>query len=120
MRQATCTSRTSIGLIRLTSRNDVAFEVGKLETDGFKGMATDQDCVPAKASCKLVKLVIADDQPLGSIKGKLWVDLPQFHQRLPIAVWGVAWDCVTDAVGSGAGGAIGSAVSGSMTSTAFV
>lgn len=76
-------------LIRLSSRDAKAFSLGKLETDGFKGQATAQDCVPAQAGCKIVKLVIADDQPLGAVKGKLWVELPQFHQRLPIAVWGM-------------------------------
>lgn len=76
-------------LIRLTSTDDKAFSVGKMETDGFKGQATAQDCVPAQAGCKIVKLVIADDQPLGSVKGNLWVELPQYKQRMPIAVWGM-------------------------------
>jgi hypothetical protein len=75
--------------IRLTSTTGKDFTIGKVELEGLKGEAKPQLCVPPVAGCRMVQLTIADDQPLGSVKGKLWVDLPEFHQRLPIALWGM-------------------------------
>jgi hypothetical protein len=73
--------------IRLTSPNGKDFAVGKVELEGIKGEAKVIPCEPAAPGCRIVQLVISNDQPLGSLKGKLWVELPEYKQRMPIALW---------------------------------
>jgi len=76
-------------LIRLTSKDGKDFAVGSLELEKLHGTAAVEACQPAAAGGKMVKLHISDEQPLGSMVGKLIVELPAFSQHLLIAVNGI-------------------------------
>lgn len=76
-------------LIRLTSKSGKDFHVGKIELEDVKGTTAVSPCVPAEKACQMVSLTISDDQPSGTVKGRLWVDLPDQKRRLPINLWGL-------------------------------
>ena len=75
--------------VRLTSTSGKRFAIGKVELEGFKGDVKVMPCEPATDDCRLIRLTVADDQNLGTLKGKLWVELPDYKQKMPIAVWGM-------------------------------
>lgn len=76
-------------LLRLSSRSGKDFEVGRLTAEGFKADAKAIPCSPAKEGCKLIKLVVANDQPLGRVLGTLKVELPDRKRVLPVEVVGM-------------------------------
>lgn len=76
-------------LIRLTSRAGKDFRVGKVELQDIAGATRIYPCIPAEKACQTISLTVSDDQPSGTIKGRLWVDLPDEKQRLPINLWGL-------------------------------
>jgi len=76
-------------LIRLTSRAGKDFRVGKIELQDVKGATSISPCIPAEKACQMVSLTVSDEQPSGTVKGRLWVDLPDQKQRLPINLWGL-------------------------------
>ncbi len=79
-------------LIRLAERNGRSFTTGAATIEGFKGTASVEPCNPEREGCKLVKLVFSDDQALGTIKGAINVDFPDYRQSMRIAVWGLLVD----------------------------
>jgi hypothetical protein len=79
-------------LIRLTRRDGKAFRVGKVAVEGFKAGSDVLPCIPAKQGCQLLKLTIADDQTLGTIKGDVDVAFPDDGKSMRIAVWGLLID----------------------------
>jgi hypothetical protein len=79
-------------LIRLTRKDGKAFRVGKVAVEGFKAASDVLPCVPAKPGCQLLKLTIADDQTLGTIKGDVDVAFPDDGKSMRIAVWGLLID----------------------------
>jgi hypothetical protein len=76
-------------LIRLTSKSNEDFRIGKLEVDKVRGQADVQPCTPAKAGCKLVHFTLADDQPTGYVGGAVAVELPDFKRKLDVYIWGM-------------------------------
>ena len=76
-------------LIRLTSRDGKDFKVGTVTLESLGGSASVEPCVPISQGCKIVRLRISDEQPIGSIIGKVMVDLPEFSQHLLVAVNGM-------------------------------
>lgn len=76
-------------LIRLTSRKGKDFRIGKIQLQDVKGTTDVSPCVPAEIACQMVGLTVSDDQPSGTVKGKLWIDFPEQKQRLPINLWGL-------------------------------
>jgi hypothetical protein len=106
-------------LIRLTRPDGKSFRVGKVAVEGFKAASDVLPCVPAKPGCQLLKLTIADDQTLGTIKGDVDVAFPDDDKSMRIAVWGLLIDKDTQiekldsadlASGAGATSAAGSKV----------
>jgi len=75
-------------MIRLNERSGRDFGVGKLELEGIKGTLKQMPCEPVAKGCRMIRLTVSDQQPSGTLKGRIWVDLPGLHQRLPISVWG--------------------------------
>lgn len=76
-------------LVRLTSTSGKVFKIGKLELKDIKGDVQTIPCLPAAENCKMVRITISDKQPSGTVKGDLWVDLPDLHQRLPVRLGGI-------------------------------
>lgn len=76
-------------LIRLTERAGNDFEIGKVALDGVKGKADAVSCEPVAKGCRMIRLRVSDEQPSGTIKGKVWVDIPALGERLPINLWGL-------------------------------
>lgn len=79
-------------LIRLTSRSGKPFSIGKLSLSDVQGKLGQEACTPASPDCRLIHLKLSDKQPLGTVKGRLWVELTDSHQRLPINLWGMFLD----------------------------
>jgi len=65
-----------------------AFQVGKIELEGMHGTTQLEPCEKTGGTCQMLVLKVEDQQP-GSIKGHVWIELPEFHQRLHLAVWGL-------------------------------
>lgn len=76
-------------LIRLTSKDGKDFRVGTVELENLHGSASVEPCLPAAEGCKTIKLRISDEQPLGSVIGKVMIGLPAFSQHLLVAVNGL-------------------------------
>lgn len=76
-------------LVRLTSRNDKAFRVGKVELDGVEGTVRAEPCVPAQEGCKLLRIDVSDDQPNGRVFGRVMVELPDASRTLPVQLVGM-------------------------------
>jgi len=78
--------------IAITSRSGKAFTVGKVELERVEGETKLLPCLPESAGCRWLELTISDRQPLGTIKGNVWVELPAQHKRLQIALRGLFVD----------------------------
>jgi hypothetical protein len=76
-------------LIRLTSKSDQAFKVGKVTVDKVQGQADIRSCTPATAGCKLVHFVLGQDQPTGYVGGSISVELPDQKRTLRVYIWGM-------------------------------
>ncbi len=75
--------------IQLTSRSGKNFKVGKIELENVQAKTQLSPCVGDKSGCQLLTLVISDQQPAGAILGHVWIDFPDYHQRMNLAVWGL-------------------------------
>lgn len=76
-------------LVRLTSRDGKEFDVGKVKATHLLGSAKVEACAPARDGCKLVRFVVAADQPTGAIGDTLRIELPGLKKELPVVVWGM-------------------------------
>ena len=75
--------------IPLTSRSGKDFKLGKTELDRVPGDLKVTHCVPDVAGCRWLNLKISDKPPYGTIKGNVFVELPDEHKKLKIAVRGL-------------------------------
>ena len=75
--------------IPLTSRSGKDFKLGKLELDRVPGDVKASSCVPDVAGCRWLNLRISDKPPYGTIKGNVFVELPDEHKRLKVAIRGL-------------------------------
>src|SRR5581483_8535227 len=75
--------------IPLTSRSGRAFAVGKVELENVHGTAVIQPCAPAVAGCRWLDLTLSNEQPVGSIKGNIYIELPTQQQKIKIGVRGL-------------------------------
>lgn len=78
--------------IVLTSRSGKAFDVGAVELEDVRGTVKASNCIPAKAGCRWITFKMAKTQPMGSIKGNLFVSLPNTRQKLKISLRGLLVD----------------------------
>lgn len=76
-------------LIRLTSRSKSDIQIGKFGLQKIKGTASSEDCSPKEKGCRLIRLKIDDDQPLGRLQGVLDVEFVDIKQHLPIELVGM-------------------------------
>ena len=76
-------------LIRLTSKSGKRFAIGRIELDKLHGTTAIEPCQPVADGCRMIRLRVSEEQPTGSVVGKLWVDLPGYSQRMLIAVHGL-------------------------------
>ena len=79
-------------LIRLNSQSGKSFRIGKLALQDVAGTLEQEPCIPAAQGCRMIRLTLSDKQPLGTVKGKLWIDLPDSHEQLPVSLWGMFLD----------------------------
>jgi hypothetical protein len=77
--------------IALNSRSDKKFNVGAVELENVQGTVKVGACVPDRPSCHWLTLKLTKNQP-GSIKGNLFVTLPDTKQKLKISVRGLLVD----------------------------
>jgi hypothetical protein len=92
----------NMGLLRVGNRNEFRIPlvsrlgkplaIGKIELESVKGETKVTPCQPEAGACRWLELTISDKQPLGTIKGNLWIDLPDKRQRLQIALRGLLVD----------------------------
>lgn len=75
-------------LVRLNSLSHKAFKVGRIKVDGFKATTKLLPCQPVAVDCKMIRLAVSKQQPTGSLKGIMSVELPDYKRTLPIATWG--------------------------------
>ncbi|QBB71365.1 hypothetical protein ELE36_13940 [Pseudolysobacter antarcticus] len=83
-------------LIRLTSQSEKDFSVDKIEFDRVVAKAEVVDCKPKTNGCKLLRLHILDDQPTGSIAGRVVLHIPELKQNLPINLQGMLFNQNTE------------------------
>ncbi len=76
-------------VVQLKSRDGKPVKLGRVSLDGIKATVAKEACVGSVAGCAQISVKIADDQPSGRVQGKLLVELPDFHQQLPIDVGGL-------------------------------
>ena len=74
--------------VPLHSRSGRDFQVGKVELEGFRGTTSFDTCERPSGNCRMLMLRIADGLP-GPMKGSVSIELPDFNQRLNLAVFGV-------------------------------
>lgn len=72
--------------IPLASRSGKSLKIGKVVLDKIVGRAAVTGCQPESAACRLIVVTLDKGQPLGSIKGNVWVELPEHKQNLQIAL----------------------------------
>ncbi|MBS0556856.1 MAG: hypothetical protein JSR27_05510 [Proteobacteria bacterium] len=76
-------------VVQLKSRDGKPVKLGEVKLEGFKGAVTKQVCVGNTAGCAQLSVTVADDQGIGVLRGKLLVDLPDFHRQLPVNIGGL-------------------------------
>ena len=76
-------------MVQLKSRDGKPVTLGKVELGGFQGQVTKEPCVGGATGCAQISVKVADDQSAGVLRGKLLVDLPNFHRQLPIRIGGL-------------------------------
>ena len=72
----------------LTQKSGKAFKLGNIELKDVSGNAQVEACQPAADSCKMLVLDISDKQS-GTIQGHVWIDLPEYKQKLHLALFGL-------------------------------
>ena len=76
-------------VVQLKSRDGKPVRLGKVELDGFRGQLSKEPCVGSAAGCAQIGIKVSDQQSAGVLRGKLLVDLPDFHRQLPIRIGGI-------------------------------
>lgn len=77
-------------LMRLSSPAGKDFKLGKITMRGIKGkVAGTKACIPAAAGCRLVRLSVDNNQPIGKLMGELEIDLPELGRKLPVELFGI-------------------------------
>lgn len=76
-------------VVQLKSRDGKPVRLGKVELDGFRGQLSKEPCVGSAAGCAQIGIKVSDQQSAGVLRGKLLVDLPDFHRQLPIRIGGL-------------------------------
>lgn len=76
-------------LLRLTSESGKDFKIGSAKLDQVKGKVDVVPCTPAAEGCKMLRILVANDQQAGRLQGSLLVELPEYHRTLPIEVVGM-------------------------------
>jgi hypothetical protein len=79
-------------LVQLKSRNGQSFGVNGIKTDGIKASVLTQACTGIESGCVQLQIRLGNDQPTGRIAGNIRVNLPEYHQELPIEVTGMLLD----------------------------
>jgi hypothetical protein len=83
------TSGRNEARLKLTSRSGKPFILGKLTLEHLDGEAKAFSCEPPSKGCQVIEIAISKKQPIGTLKGNLWIDLPEKKQRLQIPVRGL-------------------------------
>lgn len=73
-------------LIRLNHAAKKKFKLGKIELKDADGTVETVPCQPKEDSCQMLKFTLGKNQPTGQVRGKIFVELPEYHQTLPIIV----------------------------------
>jgi hypothetical protein len=76
-------------LLRLTRESGKPFEAKNAKLEQVKGKVDIVPCIPASDACKMLRIVVGNDQPLGRLQGLVSVELPEFKRTLPIEVVGM-------------------------------
>lgn len=76
-------------LLRLTSRSGKDFDTGAPQIEAIKAKAKIEACVPAATGCRLLRVEVDNDQPLGKLEGIIKIPLPMQQRTLPIEVVGM-------------------------------
>jgi hypothetical protein len=76
-------------VVQLKSRDGKPVTLGKVSIEGIKATVTNEACVGGATGCAQISVRVADDQPAGVSRGKLLVELPDFHRQLPIIIGGL-------------------------------
>jgi hypothetical protein len=76
-------------VVQLKSRDGKPVTLGKVSIEGIKATVTNEACVGGATDCAQISVRVADDQPAGVSRGKLLVELPDFHRQLPIIIGGL-------------------------------
>ena len=76
-------------LIRVSSRDNKDFKIKSLELKGVEGSVSQVPCEPKAHGCQMIRLAVSDKQALGMMTGSISIELPEFHQSLPVSVWGL-------------------------------
>ena len=79
-------------IVQLTSVNAEPFEVGNIRAEKLQAKLTTTDCDGTKKGCVQIEILLDKSQATGRIDGKILVDLPAFHQTLPVEVAGILFD----------------------------
>jgi hypothetical protein len=75
-------------LVRLTNRAGKDFKLGKMTLIDIKGKVDAKACIPAASGCRLIRVNVSNDQPLGKLPGVLEIDLPEYGRKLSVELFG--------------------------------
>jgi hypothetical protein len=75
--------------VQLKSRDGKLVRVGKAVLDGFHGLVTEESCVGGAEGCAQISVKVAADQQAGVLRGKLLIDLPDFHRQSVVNIGGL-------------------------------
>jgi hypothetical protein len=76
-------------VVQLKSRDGKPVTLGKIELDGFHGQVTKEPCVGAAKGCAQISVNVANDQKGGVLRGKLLVEVPEWHRELTVNIGGL-------------------------------
>ncbi|HEU4663887.1 MAG TPA: hypothetical protein VFS55_07640 [Dokdonella sp.] len=76
-------------LIRLTSRSGKPFEITKVQPSHLKASGSVEACTSPATSCKLVRLRVSKDQPLGALADTISIELAGGRQVVPVRIEGL-------------------------------
>ncbi len=79
-------------LIPLQSKSGKPFRIGKIRLANVDGQVTRSPCVPDVKGCQWLSLAISSSQSKGTIKGDVFVELPDEHKQLKIGLRGLLLD----------------------------
>lgn len=76
-------------VVQLKSRDGKPVKLGSVSIEGFKATATKVPCVGGAAGCAQINVLLDSGQQTGQVRGKLLVELPDFHRTIPIEMGGL-------------------------------